>query len=223
MRCNNCGFNNPADRMRCEKCNAPLKGSMVDQGQNENNQTSDGLAGTIKGNQVKADPWDCPQCSRPVIPGSGACNKCGYNFETGSTIPSKEPEIEPCKYGVPVPPAEKENELPSFRKQGLSPKMTIDPYQKGFKLQPVATNYENEFEEVKIRAVSDTVKLGRDDIDPENSTISSKQAVMVNKNGKWYIKDESSHKTTFVYAKDYIELQDGDIIMMGNRKFIFST
>ena len=30
MRCKNCGWNNPAGNEKCEKCNAPLAGSMID-------------------------------------------------------------------------------------------------------------------------------------------------------------------------------------------------
>ena len=32
MRCNNCGWENNPGNMKCEKCNAPLKGSMIDNG-----------------------------------------------------------------------------------------------------------------------------------------------------------------------------------------------
>jgi len=29
MRCNNCGWNNPQGNAKCEKCNVPLRGSMI--------------------------------------------------------------------------------------------------------------------------------------------------------------------------------------------------
>ncbi len=40
-------------------------------------------------------------------------------------------------------------------------------------------------------------------------------------NGKWYIKDASPLKTTYVCAKEKIELAPGDIIILGNRRFEF--
>lgn len=209
MRCNNCGFDNPAGRMRCEKCNAPMQGSMVDQGQHQESQsTSDGYAGTIKGDQVNADPWDCPKCGRPIIPGAGSCNYCGHVLGNQAAPP-------------PVAEVKIEQEQ-QFRKKGLEPKGTIDPYQKGFVLKPIPTDYEEELPSVKLKADSDTVELGRDILESANNTISALQATMINRNGKWYIKNESSKNSTFVFAADYMEIQDGDVIMMGNRKFIFT-
>ncbi len=207
MRCNNCGYDNPAGLARCEKCNAPLSGSIVDPGLGDIQSTSQGpVAGTIKGQAAETDPWDCPQCGRPVIPGSGACNNCGYKFGNQSE--------------QQTPQGQSNNQ--QMRKKGLDPKGTIDPYSKGFVLTPVKTEFDGDLPDVRIKANSDTIEVGRELLEPDNNTISSKQATFVNRNGKWYVKDESSHKTTFVYAGDYFEVQDGDIILMGNRKFIFS-
>ena len=105
MRCNNCGFINPAGRARCEKCNAPLSGSMVDQPSETVAGDQDGYSGTIKGVPVQSDPWDCPACSRPVIPGSGACNQCGHSFGASvsqdTTIADIGQAVEPVTGNLP--------------------------------------------------------------------------------------------------------------------------
>ncbi|MDD3877273.1 MAG: zinc ribbon domain-containing protein [Bacteroidales bacterium] len=219
MRCNNCGYDNPSNKMRCDKCNAPLHGSMVNPNPGELQDTSGGLSGTIKGNQVDAAPWDCPKCGRPVIPGSTACNYCGYKFveEQAEREIKYEQKQEP-KHEQPQ--VELKEEV--FRKKGSDLGKTIGT-ELGFYLKPIATKYENEMEVVKINAPLPEVELGRDNLEKDNPTISRSQAVMVNKKGKWYIKNQSEEKTTYIFAEEFIELQDGDIIMMGNRKFIFST
>ena len=55
-----------------------------------------------------------------------------------------------------------------------------------------------------------------------NNTITSKvQAVFECINGVWYLVDQSEQQTTFVLANQPIALKKGDILLMGNRKFIF--
>ena len=67
------------------------------------------------------------------------------------------------------------------------------------------------------------ITLKRDNVDPDNMTISqNSQASLTCKDGKWYIKDESMYKTTFVYAARETPLQNGDVILMGNRRYVFS-
>ena len=69
----------------------------------------------------------------------------------------------------------------------------------------------------------DMITLNRANLDPDNMIISqSNQATLTCKNGKWYIKDESSYKTTFIHAGKETPLQNGDIILMGNRRFVFT-
>lgn len=69
----------------------------------------------------------------------------------------------------------------------------------------------------------DRITLNRANLDPDNMAISqSNQAELICKNGKWYIKDESAFKTTYIHARKETPLQNGDIILMGNRRFEFT-
>jgi hypothetical protein len=53
-------------------------------------------------------------------------------------------------------------------------------------------------------------------------TITSKeQAEIKLENGDWYIVDKSEKKTTFVRPDAAIKLKKGDIILLGDTKFIF--
>lgn len=64
--------------------------------------------------------------------------------------------------------------------------------------------------------------LNRANTDPDNLSITSRQQASIsNVNGKWVITDMSDQKTTFVHPSPGHELKDGDMILMGNRLFIF--
>lgn len=68
------------------------------------------------------------------------------------------------------------------------------------------------------------VVLRRDNTEPGNSSITSKeQAVLTYENGLWYVEDKSTFQTTFLRAGRKLQLQDGDIILLGDRKFVFKT
>ena len=67
-----------------------------------------------------------------------------------------------------------------------------------------------------------SVVLNRDNVDPGNITISDcAHAVLVYENNKWYIKDKSEHRTTFIRVAEKTEIKPGDIIVLGNQRFEF--
>jgi len=90
-------------------------------------------------------------------------------------------------------------------------------------LRPVARENEDAAKMVKQEFESAEVVLNRQNTDPENYTITSQQqALLIYENGKWYIEDRSAYKSTYVRATRRIELQDGDIVAMGDREFEFT-
>ena len=81
MRCKNCGWDNPAGNGKCEKCNVPLSGSMVDERtpSAENSMSEDfNPAITAQG---------CPSCGYPLRPTDTVCPNCftGARPGIGST------------------------------------------------------------------------------------------------------------------------------------------
>lgn len=66
------------------------------------------------------------------------------------------------------------------------------------------------------------VLLNRDNTEPDNMSITSKeQAEVVCKDGRWFLENKSETCTTYLVVKRKIELQPGDIIILGNRRFKF--
>lgn len=68
------------------------------------------------------------------------------------------------------------------------------------------------------------IALNRTNLDPANNSITSKvQAELVFDNGKWLLSDRSDLCTTLIRVGERTELKEGDIIIMGDRKFIFTA
>ncbi len=66
------------------------------------------------------------------------------------------------------------------------------------------------------------VDLYRGNTDPANNTIARDlQARLTYADGKWSIEDCSTLQTTYIRPSRKIELREGDVIVMGNRQFMF--
>lgn len=207
MRCTNCGWENPDNFSECEKCGSPLSKS--------NNVGGAPHRHPSPGSTIREDaPFGRPGQYNPMPP----TNRTIINEPTDSTIPGT-----------------KINTNEDGRKSGYDGG-TIGPWNvpgggpgAGWapvaycKLTPVIFPGEKPHHAPGEVSIKGDTELNRDMLDKDNPTITSKvQAVLTNKDGKWYIQDKSSQRTTFVHAEEPIALKDGDVILMGNRTFIFN-
>lgn len=214
MRCNNCGWENPDGAQRCEKCNSPLGGGNVYEPKAEEPQSP--MNSTVREPmdtfERKESGHNCPECGFPLREGAQSCPNCGKQFGAPAAGPAGAPFVAPeaaagfaAKYGATVNPWSNPNAG------------------KVFKLQPVA--WDNEPGELPAMTYTGSVVgLNRENTDPTNNSITSKtQAEIINENGKWFIEDKSAQQSTFVHAGRKIELADGDVIILGNRRFVFKA
>lgn len=211
MRCQFCGWDNPEGKETCEKCNKPLvsKETVVRQPENPKPNAMDRptdrkVDGIFN---PKATVREFSSDSRPV----NECPDCGYPMENG--------ECSACGYRENTNKPESEKVIDEVRK-------TLRPVRKGsqacgFKLVPLS-------EETGLPEGDELVYegkiqiLNRDNTDPANSTITSQeQARLIFNEGKWSIEDKSEYRTTFVQASRNIELQPGDLILLGNQLYRF--
>ena len=66
------------------------------------------------------------------------------------------------------------------------------------------------------------VILNRANTDSNNPTITSKQqAELIYENGNWFIENRSEYGTTFIAVNRRFQLNPGDVVMLGDRRFIF--
>ncbi len=198
MRCTNCGWDNSDQNTRCEKCNAPLEGIM----QNKLGSPA---------------PETIPETIRETL-------REDQSFPIKTIIDSNEP----APAYSPVPPVQEPTQ-PHEVGNGFG--KTINPWAAGAYIpmmsycklvpMPLAPNEKHLPREVELKGEYN--ELNRGNIDPDNFAISQTlQAVLTCKDGKWFIKDQSPYKTTFGLASAEIPLKDGDVILMGNRRFVFT-
>jgi len=77
---------------------------------------------------------------------------------------------------------------------------------------------------LSFTAADNQVNLNRQAVDENNLTITSRQqASFIFKDDKWWLVDRSDLKTTFIQVKEPVEVRDGDIVLMGDRRFVFSS
>jgi hypothetical protein len=123
-----------------------------------------------------------------------------------------------CNEPIKSPEMPQHVQRPPARKPAIEG--TIDPFRKtGFSLRPIVNGVPSS---IVIEFSENQVKLNRGNTLQENMTITSKvQAEIIHKDGVWTIQDHSDAKTTFVQAAEPKEIRKGDIIVMGDTKFIF--
>lgn len=64
--------------------------------------------------------------------------------------------------------------------------------------------------------------LNRANVDPENPTIDAAgHASIEQRDGEWYIKSISSTQHVYISTSRELKLEQGDIVVLGNKKFIF--
>lgn len=82
---------------------------------------------------------------------------------------------------------------------------------------------EDEAKQPKTNEYAGTsIILNRDNTEPDNRTITSKeQAEITCEDGKWFILNKSELGSTYIETNRKFELQPGDVIVMGDRRFRF--
>lgn len=149
----------------------------------------------------KANPW------QDIILQPNTCDKCGKE------VPSDYMFCPFCGERVV------QKTIPVNRRRTKE----VEKPKPRFRLTMIAEEHEEQ-ETVAHDYEGDEVVLNRANTDPYNRTITSKeQACLTFEEGHWYIENRSEMESTFVAASHKIELQPGDIVMMGDRCFRFDT
>lgn len=218
MRCNNCGWENPDSNLKCEKCGTSLSGAPQHRVEPiVTNVVADSLKSTVFESDVfgglntpeKAKENECPKCGYPLRQGAEVCPNCKYELQKNNSI------------------EEKHNPMP---RQNVNPvgTGTINPWinvpaKKQCKLTPITAPTEEKLEAISFKE-GEVHTLNRANLEAENPTITSQcQAKLsCDESGNWHLEDCSAQKTTFIHVNEKTQLKDGDIILMGNRQFVFT-
>lgn len=250
MRCKNCGWPNEDNVTRCIKCNSPLTGSFIGNNNQSVNTGGDSLdnpanlKATLRdssggnSNNISSDNSSndnnngaggfCPRCGYPVSAGMDVCPSCNTPLSNGNNNNNGN---NGGQYGNPFGNhggvRGNNNHGGQFQSGNRNVGGTINPWSRpqgndGFcQLKRIPWQNEN----VNYDPISysgNEIILNRANTDPNNNSITSKeQAVIVRDGDDWYLEDRSAQQTTLIRAGRPIKLEDGDIIVMGNRMFEF--
>ena len=206
MRCKNCNWENPVGRTKCEKCNAPLSGSMISPA--DDDEKKDNLQ-TVNDSDVTV----CT-CGYPLRPDESVCPNCGK--KVSEMINNMDSEAI-------------HNEIKDESHVESSPrKMSVNPWTKAKKkktskitLTPIPREDEGGLSPIPFEG--NIILLNRDNTEKDNDTITTKeQAILIKEGDNWYIEDRSEFKTTMLLVQKKTQIGDGDVIALGDRLFLFN-
>ena len=94
---------------------------------------------------------------------------------------------------------------------------TAKPTKSVIKLIPITK--ENESVAISTLVIEDaSTIINRANIDPENPTISGKSHALIEiKNGQAFLINQTAAETTFIQIRQSTQLQNGDVILLGDR------
>lgn len=233
MRCYNCGWNNPDNLTKCEKCNQPLipetssnaiAAESADYAQNNLNKTVIVTPGSpVVGNPENFQESDlCPKCHYPLSAGQRFCPNCGFEVRPAGTdellkktIVDSSHQSRGCKETVreipldlitpdaPDPVSENDEQPQELPSIRLVPMDNFDG--------KTSNSLDVRGPEMKVVAKD---ALGID------SSISEEQQIEFSfSGGYWSILSNKTGKSVFVCTANSIRVEPGDIIVIGNRRF----
>jgi len=149
------------------------------------------------------------------------CPNCGYPISIGISV------CPACQ--API----SQNGQPQSRSYN-SPN-SRQPNPRGGTINPWSTPSEDSFctlrripwqnERVSYEPVSysgDSIVLNRANTDANNNSITSREQALISyENGEWFIENKSNLQTTLIRVDRKLKLEDGDVIVLGNRMFEF--
>lgn len=188
-----------------------------------------GAQGTSAGTQKT-----CPKCGYPVLGTFTTCPGCGSPLGGGAAETPKKTaaqEIEELDIKTTCDKCGKEVSVtysfcpycnePIRQKTVFVRRHNIAPPKPKCSLTVIPDEGEG-IEARKNSYEGNQVMLTRENTEPENRSITSKeQAELVCEEGKWYILNHSELCTTAVEAGRKLEIQPGDVIVLGDRRFKF--
>ncbi len=227
MRCKNCGWENEPNVYRCIKCNAPLEGSMVDNGQSKHFSAEDKpLKKTLR--ESSADNMEYSEnhfgSERNFIHDEKecVCERCGYPIAANvSECPMCHTPINRNSYNYHGDRHEPGNGNRSYARGGTE-NPWANPSKDSFCTLKRLSWQSEQIQYSPVSYSGRTIVLNRRNTDANNNSITSReQAVLTHENGEWFIENRSEQKTTLIRVDRKTKLNDGDIIVLGNRMFEF--
>lgn len=183
-------------------------------------------------------PTNCHQCGYPIVANHAVCPHCGVALTEKKEVPTKEEkndktvnsvsingtfQCQYCQKEIPLtstycPSCGQRVHAPTITPEQLAKMMTSVPSCSLTMLPEGNEALDNPKKEYS----GESVVLNRLNTEETNCTITTQQqAGLVYENGEWYIQNLSERQTTYLVLNRKVQLEEGDIVVMGNRRFKF--
>lgn len=150
-------------------------------------------------------PPPCPKCSYPLRSEVSAATPCPHCSFTGSSPATPAPQKAPST----TRPTMRLSELQFEQSSGTRSFSLVD---EAHPSNPATFD---------LGKAGDVI-IGREHLDPSNSTIASEKHIRIYENyGQWYVSTMSTTHATFVQALEYQPLTEGGQLVLGHRRFRF--
>ena len=216
MRCNNCGWENPGENSKCEKCSTVLSNSVLHRNERAYEESSSREFNpnkTVRENEIFGDiqqndresSSNCSECGYPIRESDKSCPNCNHSTNAAPRQQTRR-DFEPSEK------KKAGGTIPWWEMAGNTPACTLT----------ILPRENEKINQTELNFNGDEIILTRNNTEPNNQTITSgEQAKITYENNKWYIQDKSSLKTTYIHAGEKREIQSGDVIVLGSRRFEF--
>ncbi len=198
--CSKCNYPLAIGTTQCPMCNTPVQAKKQDPVQTPSQST--------KTNH------NCPHCNYPLSSEATECPRCREKINplASMRLLNEDKEVKENKKPIPISGG-------TIRNFGLFEDEESDSPEQIGTCQLTILSPNGDGESIELTEKENILNRNTS-ILQNNQTISQeKHAVLSQQDGEWYIEDFSSTKRTFVIVRDKTKLEDGDIIILGN-KFI---
>lgn len=249
MRCDNCGWSNPEGLTKCQKCNqelipAPVSSSSAPANQGAFNQT---IIDQTKVHSVSQDQQAvaCPRCGYPLSSSNTFCPNCGTqvsvenpseHVEYAKTVrilpeeflETESPEIveEHLKKTVREIPADLMNATQNSQtvrvlpEEMLCDEEDVQPKEPSFRLI-LMDNFDGATPLAKKFEGADTIINGEALVSEGSYVPEGLEVEFTYADDMWALTDKTVEKAVYVSAANGVNVKSGDIIVIGNRRYIF--
>jgi endogenous inhibitor of DNA gyrase (YacG/DUF329 family) len=178
----------------------------------------------------------CPTCGYPVMSDFANCPSCGTPMNVNQPVASKDPTEELLSAKDIVLNCDQcGKEVPanfSFCPYCGAKIQAKTVFRRRHQIEPPKpkcslTVLPEEDEQVEARVncyEGESIILSRENTEPANRSITTKkQAELICEDGKWFVTNHSELCSTAVEANRKVEVQSGDVIILGDRRFKFEV
>ena len=224
MRCKNCGWDNPDENVKCEKCNAPLTDAMNSDRMPQYGYAQDEFSprATVSTADrpgefnVKATITGCASCGYPVKPGDTVCPVCGSPSIGGNAevVNEKPQSSKPLASGTIIQGANFDKEKANTQRKKLTGFLVTYTNAANGEFFPLfeGKNY------LGRDASSNVVIQGDESVSERHLSIIYRPV-----DRKFKFKDEQSSNGTFINGEltDEGVLKNLDMIRIGSTQLLF--